>query len=70
MNQDIKLIIDHTTTRFNREVARAVRTGDLKALSRATEIRSELEGMKTILLVLDQHEEAGLIKSWQEKFYD
>ena len=74
MNENIKEWFDFLKERFNREVSRALRTGDEKALKRANEIRSEATGAETIINLIMNNEEAASnarpIREWLNSFYN
>lgn len=70
MNTDILEQIEIIKTRFNKEIARAVRTQDTKALQKASEIKAEISGFRTALLILEHRQEAEEIRIWLNSFYD
>ena len=75
MNENIKIWFDFLKERFNREVSRALRSSDEKALRRANEIRAEASGAESMiaLLITDPEEAARNyrpIREWLNSFYN
>jgi len=74
MNENIKIWFEYLKERFNREISRALRTGNEKALRRANEIRSEASGAENMItLLIPDPEEAAKnynpIREWLNSFY-
>lgn len=71
---DIMLYISRLKKRYNAEISRALRLGDIKALQRAQELRKEGYGFQIGLEMVLAPERAKVytdpIKIWLSEIYD
>lgn len=74
MDQEIIKFIERLKKMFNAEISRALRTGDIKALQRAQEIRNQAYGFQIGLRMCMDLEKMkpynDMINNWLNEIYD